>query len=103
MAVTTASVDKTENNVMANAAREALYDGLISFGLFVLLVGLRTDQNIRNELILVQRWGLLAVLVGIVMVGRFVISAFIRPELERRREIGRASCRERVKNTGARG
>jgi branched-chain amino acid transport system permease protein len=78
-------MDKTANNVIANAAREAVYAGLIAFGLFVLLVGLKTDQNISNELILVQRWGLLAVLVGIVTVGRFVISAFVRPELERRR------------------
>ena len=85
MAVTTATTDKTANNVIANAAREAVYAGLIAFGLFVLLVGLKTDQNIRNELILVQRWGLLAILVGIVMAGRFVISAFLRPELDRRR------------------
>ena len=37
---------------------------LIAFGLFVLLIGLKTDQNIRNELILVQRWGLLAIVVA---------------------------------------
>ena len=41
--------------------REALYAGAVSFGLFFLLIGIRTDQNIRNELILVQRWGLLAI------------------------------------------
>jgi branched-chain amino acid transport system permease protein len=86
MAVTTASADKTANsNVIANAVREALYTGLIAFGLLVLLVGLKTDQNIRNELIIVQRWGLLAIMVGIAMIGRFVISAYIRPELARRR------------------
>jgi branched-chain amino acid transport system permease protein len=85
MAVTTASAEKTANNVIANAAREAVYAGLVTFGLFVLLVGLKTDQNVLNELILVQRWGLLAILVGIVMAGRFVISAFVRPELARRR------------------
>ena len=33
------------------------------FGLFVLFVGLKTDQNIRNELIIVPRWGLLAIVV----------------------------------------
>jgi branched-chain amino acid transport system permease protein len=44
--------------------REALYAGVIAFGLFVLFIGLKTDQNIRNELILVQRWGLLAIVVG---------------------------------------
>jgi branched-chain amino acid transport system permease protein len=95
MAVTTATAAKTENNVIANAAREAIYAGLIAFGLFVLLVGLKTDQNIRNELILVQRWGLLAVVVGIVMVGRFVMSAFVQPELERRRAT-RATARPAV-------
>ena len=36
---------------------------LIALGLFVLLIGLKTDQNIHNELVLVQRWGLLAALV----------------------------------------
>ena len=46
--------------------REALYAGVIAFGLFVLFIGLRTDQNIRNELILVPRWGLLAIVVGLV-------------------------------------
>jgi branched-chain amino acid transport system permease protein len=86
MAVTTAPADKTaSSNIIANAVREALYAGLITFGLFVLLVGLKTDQNIRNELIIVQRWGLLAILVGIAMAGRFVISAYVRPELARRR------------------
>ena len=44
--------------------REAGYAALISFGLFVLLIGLKTDQNIRNELILVPRWGLLAIVVA---------------------------------------
>ena len=41
--------------------REALYAGAIAFGLFFLLIGIKTDQNIRNELILVTRWGLLAI------------------------------------------
>ena len=37
----------------------------LAFGLFVLLIGLKTDQNIHNELILVQRWGLLAIFVAL--------------------------------------
>ncbi len=49
------------------AMREAFYAGVISFGLFFLLIGLKTDQNIRNELILGPRWGLLAIVVGLVM------------------------------------
>ena len=70
---------------VTKAVREALYAGVISFGLFVLFIGLRTDQNIRNELVLVQRWGLLAIVVFLVMVGRFIYVAFILPAIARRR------------------
>ena len=69
---------------VARAVREALYAGAIAFGLFVLLIGLKTDQNIRNELILVQRWGLLAIVVLLVMAGRFIYVAFIVPALAQR-------------------
>jgi len=69
---------------VTKAVREALYAGVISFGLFVLFIGLRTDQNIRNELVLVQRWGLLAIVVFLVMVGRFIYVAFILPAIARR-------------------
>ncbi|WP_018430071.1 high-affinity branched-chain amino acid ABC transporter permease LivM [Hoeflea sp. 108] len=65
--------------------REALYAGAISFGLFFLFIGLRTDQNIRNELILVPRWRLLIIVVALVMIGRFVMTAFIQPAIDRRK------------------
>ncbi len=61
------------------AIREGLYAGAISFGLFVLLIGIKTDQNILNELILVPRWGLLACVVAIVAVGRFLSVAYFHP------------------------
>jgi branched-chain amino acid transport system permease protein len=67
------------------ALRDSLYTGLVALGLFVLLIGLRTDQNIRNELILVPRWGLLAIFVIIAMIGRFIMSAYLSPAIERRR------------------
>jgi branched-chain amino acid transport system permease protein len=70
---------------LPRAIREALYAGAISFGLFVLLVGLKTDQNIRNELIIVQRWGLLAIFVALTMIGRFLHVAFVSPALEERK------------------
>ena len=72
-------------NPIATAVREAIYAGLISLGLFFLLIGLETTQNIRNELILVQRWGLLATVVAIVMVVRFIFVAFVIPANERRK------------------
>ncbi|MCO5064586.1 MAG: high-affinity branched-chain amino acid ABC transporter permease LivM [Rhizobiaceae bacterium] len=81
-----AAVEKSEpESNFAVAIREALYAGLLSFGLFFLLIGLETTQNISNELILVQRWGLLAVVVALVMVVRFVFVAFILPAAARRK------------------
>ena len=80
-----ASMENTNDNLMAKAIKDAIYGGLIAFGLFVLLIGLRTDQNIKNELILVQRWGLLALVVAIVMAVRFVMTAFISPALAARK------------------
>ncbi|MDQ2633851.1 MAG: high-affinity branched-chain amino acid ABC transporter permease LivM [Pseudomonadota bacterium] len=67
------------------AIREALYAGAIAFGLFFLLIGVKTDQNIRNELILVTRWGLLAVVIALVMAGRFLAVAYLLPWLDARK------------------
>lgn len=77
--------ESASSNLMARALREAFYAGLVAIGLFVLFVGLKTDQNILNELVLVQRWGLLAVFVAIAMVGRFLSVAYIRPWLDARK------------------
>ena len=52
---------------------------LIAFGLFVLMIGIKTDQNIRNELVLVPRWGLLALVVALVAAGRFLTVAYFQP------------------------
>ncbi len=77
--------ESASSNLMARALREAFYAGLVAIGLFVLFVGLKTDQNILNELVLVQRWGLLATFVAIAMVGRFLTVAYIRPWLDARK------------------
>ncbi|MCR5856847.1 high-affinity branched-chain amino acid ABC transporter permease LivM [Mesorhizobium sp. J428] len=79
-------------NVIQDALREAFYAGLIALGMFVLIIGLETTQNIRNELIVVPRWGLLAIVVAIVTVGRFAFSAFVWPEVERRRAAGKKAA-----------
>ncbi|MDX8453405.1 high-affinity branched-chain amino acid ABC transporter permease LivM [Mesorhizobium sp. VK9D] len=83
MAATASSERDTVATPIQRAFREALYAGAISFGLFVLIIGLRTDQNISNELILVKRWGLLALVVGLVAVGRFLYVAYAVPAMER--------------------
>lgn len=82
IASTTASAG---TDLTARALRESVFAGLITVGLFVLFVGLKTDQNIRNELILTERWGLLAIFVIIAMVGRFLMVAYVQPQLAQRK------------------
>jgi branched-chain amino acid transport system permease protein len=87
--------DGGNGNPVARGIRDAIYAGIISAGLFVLLIGLKTDQNISNELILVQRWGLLVTVVALVMAIRFVYVAFVQPANARRKaEQGRAPAVE---------
>ncbi|ANT48832.1 high-affinity branched-chain amino acid ABC transporter permease LivM [Mesorhizobium amorphae] len=83
MAVTVSPERDVVATPVQRAFREAFYAGAIALGLFVLFIGLRTDQNISNELILVQRWGLLAIVVILTAVGRFLYVAFGQPALER--------------------
>ena len=78
MAVQSSAGSGAENNV-ARGLREALIAGAISLGLFVLLIGVKTDQNIHNELILVPRFGLLFIVVALVMVVRFTYVAYGQP------------------------
>ena len=79
MAVHTTVPGARQDGLVARALRESIVAGLITFGMFVLFVGLKTDQNIRNELVLTQRWGLLAVFVAVAMAGRFLVIVAIRP------------------------
>ena len=79
MATTVSTQRTTDDGLYARAFREALVAGLMAFACFALLIGLKTDQNIRNELVLVQRWGLLAAVVAITMVGRFCFVAYLQP------------------------
>jgi branched-chain amino acid transport system permease protein len=81
-----AAVDNKETgSPVAIAIRESIYAGLLALGLFFLFIGLETTQNISNELILVQRWGLLAIVVALVMLIRFIFVAFVIPANERRK------------------
>jgi branched-chain amino acid transport system permease protein len=75
-----ATPERPENNTR-KALRDAFYAGLVALGLFILLIGFKTDQNMRNELILVQRWGLLALVVAATMAVRFVMSAYVAPAM----------------------
>jgi len=79
MAVTVSPESDIVATPVQRALREGFYAGAIALGLFVLFIGLKTDQNISNELILVQRWGLLAAVVIATAVGRFLYIAYGQP------------------------
>ena len=78
------------DSLFGRALREAFYSALLALGLFILIVGFKTEQNINNELVLVQRWGLLAVMVALAAVGRFLFIAFLQPWLDERKRIKNA-------------
>ncbi len=82
---------------MMRALKDAVFTGVIAAGLFVLLIGFKTDQNIRNELILLQRWGLFSILVLLAAGGRFVMSAWIQPAMAERKA---AKAAVKVVDTG---
>jgi branched-chain amino acid transport system permease protein len=69
----------------ARPVRDALFTGLIAFGLFVLLIGFKTDQNISNELILVPRFWLLVIFVVAAVVLRYLIDTVAKPYFAQRR------------------
>ncbi|MBB3964985.1 high-affinity branched-chain amino acid ABC transporter permease LivM [Rhizobium metallidurans] len=76
---------KPASGLVQKGIKEAIFAAVISFGMFVLYVGLGTQQNISNELVVVQRWGMLAIFVAIAAVGRFAIVVFLRPHLDARK------------------
>jgi branched-chain amino acid transport system permease protein len=54
------------------ALKEAAHAALVAFGLFVLLIGVRTDQGPTGALVLTTRFGVLAAVVAAVFVGAFL-------------------------------
>jgi branched-chain amino acid transport system permease protein len=94
-----ADTQKTgRESVFAKAVKEGLIAAALALGLFSLIVGFRTDQNIRNELVLNQRWGLLAIFVLVAGVGRFLLTAYITPWNAARNKNKRAAV-EREQST----
>ena len=69
---------------LARTLRDAAIAGLLAIGLFLPLIGFRTAQDMRNELVLETRWPLLIILVAIVVGGRLVYSLVIYPWLQAR-------------------
>jgi branched-chain amino acid transport system permease protein len=63
---------------VSGAVKDALVAGIVAFGLFALVLGLRTEQGPTGALILLPRPQLLFMSVGLVIAGRFLISLFFR-------------------------
>ena len=57
--------------------RDAVLASLVAFGLFALLIGVKTDQSLNNQMILVLRPGMLALVCAAVFVGRLAIGVYL--------------------------
>lgn len=77
--MTLSSTNAVPERNLAKSIAEAVFTGAVSCGLFVLLIGFESTQNIRNELILNQRWLLFWAVVSIATLGRFIVSYYVRP------------------------
>ena len=70
---------------LAAALKEAFLAGIVALGMFGLLVGIETTQDINNRLILKTRLPLLAAIVAIVAIGRFALAYYVRPRWRARK------------------
>jgi branched-chain amino acid transport system permease protein len=70
---------------VADAVKDAAIAAAIAFGLFLPLIGFRTVQDMRNELVLETRWPLLFAMVGIIAAARLLGSLVVAPWLAERR------------------
>jgi branched-chain amino acid transport system permease protein len=74
----------TQAGIMA-ALRDAAITASIAFGVFLPLIGFKTDVNGDNQLILTTRWPLLFAVVAAVGIGRVAYTVVFEPRIARRR------------------
>ncbi len=63
-------------NLMGTSLKDAAMGGLLAFGLFALLIGMRTEVS-TGGLTIEYRWGAVAAAVAIVFLGRFLLNVFV--------------------------
>jgi branched-chain amino acid transport system permease protein len=61
-------------SILSRALKDAALAALIALGLFGLLLGVKTEQSLNNEMVLLPRPGLLTAVVALVALGRFFLS-----------------------------
>src|SRR5262249_59393891 len=66
------------------ALKDAVFAALLALGLFLPLIGFDTVTNIRNELILETRFGLLGVFVALITAASLLNSFVVAPWRARR-------------------
>lgn len=76
---------RKDDSLFEKGIKEGIFAGVVSFGMFLLYIGISTEQNIHNELVYRFRWGALAAFVLIAAVGRFLVVAVIQPWLAERK------------------
>lgn len=81
MSVTVRTTDNSAGEVPTQfdtikALKEAFFAGLVALGLFGLIVGLKTDQTLNNEIVLKPRVGMLFTMVAAVFVGSLIRNWF---------------------------
>ncbi len=69
---------------LGRALKDAVFAALLSFGLFLPLVGFDTVTNIRNELVLETRFKLLAIVIALITAGSLVNTVVLAPWRARR-------------------
>lgn len=82
--------------------RQSALAAAIAFGLFALMVGLKTDQTLNNQMVLVPRPVLLSVLIGLVFVGRFLIGYWqaTRGEAKAKKKAARGDLALKIEKYG---
>ena len=82
---------------LPRALRDAAIAALVAFGLFVLLVGLRTDVGpTGGGLFLRQRWAEVGILCGIVFAGRLALNLLMASREARRAAAGHGGAPGRL-------
>jgi branched-chain amino acid transport system permease protein len=66
------------------ALKSAVFASLLAFGLFLPLIGFKTVQDMRNQLVLETRWSWLIALVALAGAARFLHVLVLAPWLEHR-------------------
>jgi branched-chain amino acid transport system permease protein len=76
---------RLEQHSFNRALREGILAAFVALLMFAPLIGLQTDEDINNKLILRQRWPLLFIVVVLVGIGRFSMIYFFAPRAAARR------------------